>query len=104
MRGLLRGTGVLAAVAAVLIVPAAVRGDDGEGPPPLTGFRLQASNGFELYAIGVPPPEGTGAGDGTGGSIGLYLERGRSVVTYAAPATVTPSRSTQTSAAWEGSP
>ena len=80
----MRGIGVLAAVAVVLGVPTAVRGDDGESPPQVTGFRLQATNGYELDAFAEVPSEGTE------GMIGIFLAHGRrSVVTYAAPATIT---------------
>ena len=55
-------------------------------PPTITGFRLEASNGYEFLALaGEAPPEGDE------GWIGLFLVRGdrHAAVTYAAPATVT---------------
>ena len=77
---------MLAAVVVVLVVPTAVLGDDGESSPQVTGFRLQATNGYEFDAFAEVP---TG---GTEGMIGIFLINGRrSAVTYAAPATVTAS-------------
>jgi hypothetical protein len=73
------------ALALALSLPAAVRGEE-EPPPAPTGFELAASNGYELIVIAVAPER-----EGSEGSIGLYLVRGkREGVTYAAPAIVTP--------------
>lgn len=72
------------ALGLALLSPAAVQGEDGLAPP-VTGFRLQATNGFVLLATVWAPP----AGDE--GWIGVYLIHGRrEAAVYAAPATVTP--------------
>jgi hypothetical protein len=69
-------------LALTLLLPAAVRGEEGRMPP-LTGFELEASNGYSFSAVAGAPPEGEK------GWIGLYLARGRrTLVTYGAPATV----------------
>jgi len=71
-------------VALSLLLPAAVQGEEDRSPM-ITGFYLQASNGYELLALAGAPPEGDE------GWIGLFLLKGdgHSAVTYAAPATVT---------------
>lgn len=51
--------------------------------PPPGGFRLQASNGYSLIVLGVPPHEGRQ------GTVELYVTRKHQLVTYSAPATVT---------------
>jgi hypothetical protein len=71
-------------LASTLLLPATVQGDEAQEPS-VTAFRLQASNGYVLFAIAVAPTSGEE------GELALYLSRGtRSVVTYAAPATVSP--------------
>jgi hypothetical protein len=74
------------ALALTLLLPTAAQGGEAQPPPTLTGFHLQASNGYEFLALAGAPPEG---GEGW---IGLFLIKGdqHSAVTYAAPATVTP--------------
>ena len=81
----LGGMGALLVLALSLFLPVPVQGQE-ERSPRITGFHLQASNGYELLALaGEAPPEGDE------GWIGLFLVRGdqRAEVTYAAPATVT---------------
>jgi hypothetical protein len=81
----LSGAGAILALALTLLLPAVVRGEEEQMPP--TGFRLQASNGFELLVEAGSP------GVSEDGWIALFLLRGHSaIVTYAAPATVSPSR------------
>jgi hypothetical protein len=80
-RSSLGGVGVLLALA--LLLPAAVQGEEDQGPS-VTSFRLQASNGYELYVMAFAPPEGDE------GEIALFLFDGRHFgVSYATPATVT---------------
>jgi len=73
------------ALVMTLLLPAAVQGEE-DRPTTVTGFRLEASNGYEFLALaGEAPPEGDE------GWIGLFLVRDdqHAAVTYAAPATVT---------------
>lgn len=73
------------ALVTTLLLPAAVQGEE-DRPTTVTGFRLEASNGYEFLALaGEGPPEGDE------GWIGLFLIRDdqHAAVTYAAPATVT---------------
>lgn len=84
-RSSLSGVGAALVLAFGLLLPAAVQGDDVRSPS-VTGFRLEASNGYEFLALaGEAPPEGDE------GWIGLFLLNGdrHSAVTYGAPAAVT---------------
>jgi hypothetical protein len=74
---------VLALIPALLL-PAAVQGEEDQAPS-ATAFQLQASNGYKFIALAVGGPDGEAEG-----SIGLYLVGKHTVVTYAAPATVSP--------------
>jgi hypothetical protein len=70
------------ALALAMLVPAAVRGEEGQ-PPAVTAFRLKASNGYEFFALAGAPAEGEEGG------IAFYLRQGRrALVTYSAPAKV----------------
>jgi len=72
------------ALALTLLLPATVQGEEEKGPS-LTGFGLQASNGYVLSVLAGASP------DGEEGWISLYLVRGkRMMVSYAAPATISP--------------
>ncbi|MGE5280942.1 MAG: hypothetical protein ACM3N0_01220 [Chloroflexota bacterium] len=79
--------GVMLGLALTLLLPSAVQGEEGRLPP-ITGFRLKASNGYVLFALaGVPKEEEEEEEEE---EIGLFLVHGkRAMVTYAAPATVT---------------
>lgn len=80
---------MLVALMLALLLPAAVRGEEGEGQL-VTAFKLQASNGYELYATAFGPPEGDEESEEDEGTILLVLFGGRHfIVSYAAPATVT---------------
>jgi hypothetical protein len=83
-RNSLSGVGAALVLVLGLLLPAVVQGDEVRSPS-VTGFRLEASNGYEFLALaGEAPPEGDE------GWIGLFLVRGdrHAAVTYAAPATV----------------
>ncbi len=83
-RGSTGGIGALLVFALSLLLPAAVQGEEDWILPALTGFGLQASNGYGFAVL-------AGAPEGGEGWIGLYLVRGkRTIVTYSAPATVSP--------------
>jgi hypothetical protein len=72
------------ALALILLLPTAVQGEE-DLVPSLTGFGLQASNGYTFSAVAGAPAEGEE------GWISLYLVHGRrTLVTYGAPATVSP--------------
>ena len=84
-RNSLSGVGAALVLVFGLLLPPVVQGDEVRSPS-VTGFRLEASNGYEFLAlVGEAPPEGDE------GWIGLFLVRGdrHAAVTYAAPATVT---------------
>jgi hypothetical protein len=70
------------ALALTLLLPATVQGDETQAIP-VAGFRLQASNGYELLALTAPLVAGEGG-------IAIYLVDPQSaLVHYTAPATVT---------------
>jgi len=78
--------GLLLALALTLLLPGTVQGE-GERPFVVSAFRLQASNGYELFALTAAPP----AGGAVDGGITLYLRRDRkALVIYRAPAKVSP--------------
>ncbi len=82
-RSSLSGIGVVLALAAILLLPAAVQAAE-DPASSLVGFRLEATNGYVFYALTEVPPEGEEEG-----WIGLFLGRGKHTrVSYAAPATV----------------
>jgi hypothetical protein len=74
------------ALALTLLLPGTVQGDETEAVP-VTGFRAQASNGYEFFALTGTPA----AGEEVEGRIAIYLRRGRTAfVSYTAPATLSP--------------
>lgn len=76
--------GVVLALGITLLFPSTVQGEETQEVS-VAGFRLQASNGYELFALTATPAEGE-EGEGR---IALYLRRGRSAfVSYTAPATL----------------
>ncbi len=76
--------GAMLALALILLLPATVHGGETQAVP-VSGFRLQASNGYELVALAGTPA----AGEEGEGKIALYLRRGRvAFVSYTAPATL----------------
>lgn len=80
-RGSLGGAGVVLALALALLLPSAVHGGE-EQVTELTGFRLQASNGYDLAALAGESPMGEE------GWIWLVLRGRRALASYTAPATV----------------
>jgi hypothetical protein len=78
----LSGAGALLVLVMALLLPSSVQGEEARQPP-TTVFRLQASNGYELFGFAVAPAEGDE------GEIALYLSRGkREAAIYYSPATV----------------
>lgn len=76
--------GVILALGLTLLLPGTVQGDETQAVP-VAGFRLQASNGYEFFALTGTPA----AGEEGEGRIALYLRRGRvAFVNYTAPATL----------------
>jgi hypothetical protein len=72
------------ALALTLLLPGTVQGEETEELS-VAGLRLQASNGYEFFALTALPA----AGEEGEGKIALYLRRGRSAfVSYTAPATL----------------
>jgi hypothetical protein len=83
-RGSVAGAGVMLTLALALLLPAVGKGEV-DPTPSFTIFRLQASNGYDFFALAAPPQE-----EGEEGLIYLRLARGRhSIATYEAPAMVT---------------
>lgn len=80
-RGSSGGAGLVLALALALLLPPAVQGDE-ERVTELTGFSLQASNGYDLVALAGESPTGEE------GWIWLVLRGRRALVSYTAPAIV----------------
>jgi hypothetical protein len=76
------GVGAIIALGLTLLLPAhALAEEEGET---VTGFRLHATNGYELSMLAGLPAEEEEAG------IGVFLGRENAIVSYAVPATVSP--------------
>lgn len=86
-RSSLSGVGAILALALVLLLPAAVQGEE-DPAPSFTVFTVQASNGYFLVGFAVA----SGEDEGEEGAIVLFLVNGkRTMVTYSAPARVSSS-------------
>ncbi len=81
MRRAFGGSGAVLALALGLAMPPAVQGEE-EIMPSLTGFRLQASNGYGFFALAEAPAVGDR------GWIALFVARKNAAATYTARATV----------------